>query len=150
MYLGVNLLEDVEGKDAKVYVAPTLRLKLLSLRCAAEDYMVLSVSFLLAVELGASVNSQLPSATHPVIMRRGLRFTLWARATGRPTWKARNREQAEAFFLESLSEWRTAMGIDKMVLVCILPNYFADFLLTFTLSFCTVVAMYLLHIVGRV
>lgn len=36
---------------------------------------------------------------------------------GRPPWRARNREDTEAFFLESLSAWRTAMGIDKMILV---------------------------------
>lgn len=37
--------------------------------------------------------------------------------SGRPTWKARNREETEEFFLDSLCTWRSAMGIDKMVLV---------------------------------
>lgn len=64
---------------------------------------------------------------------------MWARAAGRPTWKARNRDQTEAFFLESLSAWRNAMGIDKMVLVCILPKQFTAHV---RLPFCALLATY--------
>jgi abhydrolase domain-containing protein 5 len=37
--------------------------------------------------------------------------------SGRPPFGAKNRADAEAFFLESLAKWRQQMGIDKMVLV---------------------------------
>ena len=46
-----------------------------------------------------------------------LNGTISALRSGRPGWKARTREASEAFFLESLSAWRAAMGVDKMILV---------------------------------
>ncbi len=36
---------------------------------------------------------------------------------GRPSFPARSREEAEGFFVDALSRWREAMGVDKMVLV---------------------------------
>ena len=36
---------------------------------------------------------------------------------GRPTFRAKSREDAEGFFLTALDRWREAIGIDKMVLV---------------------------------
>lgn len=37
--------------------------------------------------------------------------------TGRPTFRARNTAQAEDFFVDSLSQWREAQGLDRMILV---------------------------------
>lgn len=37
--------------------------------------------------------------------------------SGRPPYKAKNTEESEAFFVESLSEWKKQQGLDKMVLV---------------------------------
>lgn len=38
-------------------------------------------------------------------------------AAGRPSFKARSTEEAEAFFVDSLDAWRREQGLDKMVLM---------------------------------
>ena len=40
-----------------------------------------------------------------------------AHAAGRPHFKARNRLDAEAFFLSALHQWRQEQGLDKMILM---------------------------------
>lgn len=39
------------------------------------------------------------------------------RDAGRPPFRARNREEAERFFVDSLDAWRREQGLDKMVLM---------------------------------
>lgn len=37
--------------------------------------------------------------------------------TGRPKFRAKNREEAEEFFLNSLEAWREKTGLDKFILM---------------------------------
>ncbi len=40
-----------------------------------------------------------------------------APSPGRPPFRARTREEAERFFVDSLDAWRQEQGLDKMVLM---------------------------------
>ncbi len=53
----------------------------------------------------------------PTVRKQHVNKASLSYGTGRPHWTARNRAEAEEFFLGSLASWRQRMGIDKMVLV---------------------------------